>query len=222
MFLSLCGVIGKPQHLVADCIAQYTTMRGGGLQQQTLTSNDDCFCVIEEANGNTTVFFPFEFLDWDDAAAYLSTELNAPVFSFHIHDGDLWMYTLYVSGKVADRFNPLPDYWEEDISKEEFLAWRGDANVIAKYIPGIAAADVECYLVRWNLEDDADIKAYPDDEFTQEDWQMIDFMRKIGLPYPLNDVGQTGTTYKFWIKNAASAEADSHTKSGKSKWWKFW
>jgi len=58
-------------------------------------------------------------LEWDESSAFLSRELQAPVFSFHIHDGDLWMYILHVNGLAVDQFNPVPDYWDDQISSEE-------------------------------------------------------------------------------------------------------
>jgi hypothetical protein len=42
-------------------------------------------------------------------------------------------------------------------------------------------------------------KAYPTDEFAQEDWQLLDFMKKLKLPYPIDDDGNPkGQVYKLW------------------------
>jgi len=53
--------------------------------------------------------------------------------------------------------------------------------------------------VRWDLDEPEPLKAYPDDEFSAgEDWQLVDFMRKLGLVYPVSDDGElSGITYRF-------------------------
>jgi hypothetical protein len=73
----------------------------------------------DEENGNVSVFYPNGFVEWDESSAYISKELKTTVFSFHIHDGDFWMYILYNNGQIIDQFNPIPDYWDENISDEE-------------------------------------------------------------------------------------------------------
>lgn len=62
---------------------------------------------------------------------------------------------------------------------------KGNAEIIAKYFD-VEAASIEKYLVHWS-EDMMDKKAYEDDEFGYEDWQMVDFMRKLGYPYEFNE-----------------------------------
>ena len=51
----------------------------------------------------------------------------------------------------------------------------------------------------WDLDNDAPGKAYDEDEFPIGDcWQVVDFMGKLGLTYPVDDQGQaTGETYMF-------------------------
>jgi hypothetical protein len=78
-----------------------------------------------------------------------------PVFSFHIHDGDFWMYILYFDGEVVDRFNPIPDYWNDNVStitEEEIDSWKGHAEVLTDYIPGLGIKQIENYLIRWDLK----------------------------------------------------------------------
>lgn len=56
-----------------------------------------------------------------------------------------------------------------------------DAKVSALYPNGFDA---------WDAVATGDDKAYPDDEFPMgSDWQMCDFTRALGLPYPLDDAG---------------------------------
>jgi len=191
--------------------------------------NDNC-CVIEEANGNTTIFNPYAYLEWDKSSEFISRDLNAPVFSFHIHDGDLWMYTFFVNGIIVDQFNPIPDYWDDNISAEEMENWSGNAARIVEYLSNVNTADIEKYLVRWDLDSEESEKAYSQDDFENEDWQLLDFMKKLKVPYPLDDNGiPKGEIYKLWtnelkIRNQPARQnqqADSFNIE-KKPWWKLW
>jgi hypothetical protein len=96
----------------------------------------------------------------------------------------------------------------------------------------VKRTDIERYLVRWDLDPEESKKAYADDEFVQEDWQLLDFMRKLGLPYPLNDDGTAkGETFKLWTRElplkppTQQSEKQRPASSGNSlrkPWWKFW
>jgi hypothetical protein len=186
LFLACSSIIGRTKDEVAGCLADYANSVHNGLQPG---DNMQEGCAIAEENGNTTVFYPDSYLKWDDSSEFISKKLKATVFSFHIHDGDLWMYILYHNGKIIDKFNPIPDYWDDSLSDEEIDSWRGSAQTIADCIPSIKTSDIDRYLVRWDLEEDDIPKAYPTDEFAQEDWQLVDFMKKLKLPYPLDDAG---------------------------------
>lgn len=231
MFLSLTSIIGKTKDDVVKSLTNYAKSVGGGVEKENLSTNDENCCVIVESNGNTTILNPFDYLEWDRSAEFISKDLNAPVFSFHIHDGDLWMYILFVNGVSVDQFNPIPNYWE-DISEEEIQSWEGNATTVASYVKSVKRTDIEKYLVRWDLETEETKKAYPDDEFMQEDWQLLDFMKKLGLPYPIeNDGRPKGDTFKFWTKEfplkvkvakAASTITTSSVSAPKKPWWKFW
>ena len=227
-FLALSAVIGKTQNEVLNSLTNYANSFGGGiLQDNTLNLDNDNCCIIDEANGNTTIFYPYGYLEWDDSSEFISKELNATVFSLHIHDGDLWMYLLYYNGKVIDQFNPIPDYWDENITDEEIENWKGNATIVANYVSYIKPKDIEKYLVRWDLDEDESTKAYPTDEFKKEEWQLVDFMTKLKLPYPVDDNGNPkGQTYKFWTEKLdpkpATKNLTTKTKTKNNPWWKFW
>jgi len=228
-FLALTSVIGKTKNEVIDSLANYARSVNGGLvQENNIDIETPNCCIVEEENGNTSVFYPDEYLEWDKSSQFISQELNAGVFSFHIHDGDFWMYTFFDKGEEADRFIPIPDYWDENISEEEIKSWKGNARKIASYVPYIKAGDIEKYLVRWDLDDDDPQKAYPTDEFEREDWQLIDFMRKLRLPYPLDDdENPKGDTYRFWteqlkLETTPTKKAEKQNKESGKPWWKFW
>lgn len=231
MFLSMTSVVGKTKNEVVNSLHNYAQTVGGGLEKENLFINNDNCCVIEEANGSTTIFNPYAYLEWDKSSEFISKDLKAPVFSFHIHDGDLWMYVLFVNGETVDQFNPIPDYWDENISEEEVQSWKGNATTISKYISSVKQADIERYLVRWVLDAEESKRAYTNDEFVQEDWQLLDFMRKLRLPYPLNEDGTPkGETFKLWTKelplNQQAQETARETPSSNNKankaWWKLW
>ncbi|GAB2819308.1 hypothetical protein [Ferruginibacter profundus] len=230
MFLSLTSVVGKTQNEVVASLTNYAKSVGGGLEKENISIDNDNCCVIKEANGNTTIFNPYAYLEWDKSSEFISRELNAPVFSFHIHDGDLWMYLLFVNGKTVDQFNPIPDYWNDNLSKEEIESWKGNAKLVSSNFTNVKQADIERYLVRWDLEAEENVKAYADDEFTNEDWQLLDFMKRLQLPYPLDDNGNpNGEVFKLWtqdlklkIQTSSVTSKASATNKHKKPWWKFW
>lgn len=227
-FLALSSIMGKTQNEVVNSLANYASSVNGGLQQENAINSDtaNC-CIVEEVNGNTSILYPDDYLEWDDSAEFISRELNATVFSFHIHDSDLWMYVLYNNGKIIDKFNPVPDYWEDNLTEEEINSWKGDVQVITQFIPYIKPDEIDKYLVRWDLEEEEPSKAYPIDEFVQGEWQLTDFMKKLKLPYPIDDDGNPkGQTYKLWTNQLRLATQSAHTNIKRNKnekpWWKFW
>jgi hypothetical protein len=232
MFLSMTSVVGKNRDEVVKSLASYAESAGGGLEKQDLPINNENCCVIADENGHTTIFNPYAFLEWDKSSEFISKDLATAVFSFHIHDGDLWMYNLYASGNLVDQFNPIPDYWDENVTEDEMKSWKGDVAVIVKYLPSVKPADIERYLVKWDLEAEEPPKAYPDDESGQEDWQLLDFMKKAGLPYPLdNDAKPKGDTYKLWTRELpvkqprptpTKTPVIAEEKKPQKPWWKFW
>jgi hypothetical protein len=191
--------IGAKAGAIESALAQFAGTRKGSLRQSARSTDDPNTLVILSDDSRSSVLYPWGFLGWDEASRYLSTSLAVPVFSFHIHDGDLWMLILFDKGEEAARFNPLPEYWDDSISEGERAAWSGDAASIASRIPGIAPQAIQPYLRHWNLDDAEPGKAFPDDQFTFHDcWQLCDFMRKVGLGYPLDEAGQVlGKTYEF-------------------------
>jgi len=198
----MSGVAGSGRESVAGALRQYAAQKRGTFEPATPGEAFDerqMLILAESREGNTTVFYPSDFLDWDDASNFLSVTLKTPVLSLHVHDGDFWMYILFANGQPIDRFNPVPDYFGED---QDESAWSGNASLLARTWPNVTEAQVANYLQRWETEDDAGGKAYPDDEYeTGVDWQIVDFMRKVGLIYPIDDQGGvTGSMYRFQVR----------------------
>lgn len=156
--------------------------------------------MLQEEQGNTTLFFADSYSDTaDNAAEFLSRRLAAPVVALHIHDGDFWMYVLYYKGAVVDQFNPIPDYWDAELSDQEMASWRGAATTVAAYVPAVQVqvAAIENYLVWWDLADEQSPKAYPTDEYAQEAWQLLDFMKRLQLPYPIAEDVPPGQVFRL-------------------------
>jgi hypothetical protein len=200
LFVSVSAVISVTQTDVARALSEHVHAKHGIFQAEPRSPDDDDTMVIASANGNTTLLFPGNDLSWWETSQALSKILTAPVFAFHIHDSDLWMYELYKDGQKIDGFNPLPDYWME-ISAEERRAYRGNAQMVAACVPGVDAAAISNYFVTWDVDADAPDKAYPTDKYAcGDEWQLLDFMKKLKLPYPLDAAGKpAGPTYEFII-----------------------
>lgn len=147
MFLALAGVIGKSQTEVEKSLLGYLQSTGGSFIREAMDQDHEDWSVIGEANGNTTVYYPNSLMQWDKVSEHLSRDLNTAVFSCHIHDGDLWMYVLFVNGRTEDQFNPIPDYWEE-LDEAEINRWRGNATTVAQHVPGLKPASIAKYLTR--------------------------------------------------------------------------
>lgn len=205
LFLSASGIIGAPLPAVVGALREFVSAKGGRFEPTTMPTDYWDVMVITESGRNVTVMYPGDFFEWQSVSAYLSESLRAPVFFLHIHDGDLWMYELYVNGTIVDQFNPIPDYWSDEMTEEEMQAWAGNAAVIAEWCPGVRKEAIERYLIRWDLDDLDRPKAYTDDEFGSEDWQMVDFMGKVGLPYPVDREGKCrGDAFQFSLCNSRS------------------
>jgi hypothetical protein len=200
IFLSLSGVINKDPQAVEASVKKFTEVVKGGFQRANIADDHPNLAVMGIHGSNTALVYPNYFEEWDAASAFISKDLNATVFSLHIHDEDLWMFQMYHNGENITRFNPLPDYWEEDITTEEVNYWLGDADLISQYIPGLEPASIQKYLRRWDWDEEGEEKAYPEDEFGFGDcWQVVDFMAKVGLEYPIDETGiLLGKKYKLW------------------------
>lgn len=223
LFLALTGIAGANADEVEKALAVYAAKMSGTLTPASPGSRpEDLLVILEASKQMVTVMYPADFMNWDEASAYLSQSLQRPAFSFHIHDGDLWMYTFFVNGEGADCFNPTPEYWG-DISDEEMHQWTGHGETLCRHWPNLKGEQIEKYLIHWDLDDvgQQDRKAYPDDKFCiGQDWQLCDFMRKLGLTYPIDDNGhRLGKSYTF---TTDVPQPSSVPVAVQKPWWKFW
>lgn len=233
LFLSASGIVSPDGKAVRDAITAYVANTGGTFEPCAGTTDDRNIGVLQATDATTTILYPDGFTDWDDLSKFLSLELKKPVFSFHIHDGDLWMFVAFDRGKEVAWFNPIPDYWEQ-IDNTERNLWAGNAQSVASLIPDLAAASIERYFVPWTDEVLAtEQKAYDDDEFAiGVDWQLTDFMRRLGFVYPMDDTGTpTGESFYLKIRRqrpvsgapiTPSPKPPPQPKTSSKTWWKFW
>jgi hypothetical protein len=143
-------------------------------------------CQYREYANGVSILINEECIGYDDLAEAISSDYGKVVMLLYIYDGDFWAYALFDNGELVDKFNPQPDYFEE-VSEEVIEASKGNADVIAKYFH-VERADIEKYLVRWKDDlGDMEDTAYDDDEFGYGEWQMADFMRKLGYPYEFEE-----------------------------------
>ena len=206
LFLMLSGIAQTDKGQVERALADFTGQRSGVFAPLAATDEvdeDELLLIAASLEGHVTVFYPANFTAWDEASQYLSATLQKAVFSFHIHDSDLWMYRFSVNGQEVDRFNPVPDYWEE-LSEAEHESWAGNAATVSQHWPHVSESQIVNYLVPWDLDEDEDDgpKAYPEDEYSAgEEWQLLDFMTKLGLVYPMDEQGNyLGAKYHFKVK----------------------
>jgi hypothetical protein len=201
LFLAMSGVIGAGPDAVESSLRSFAVARKGSFCQEARTMDDPDTLVLLKENSTCSILYPEGFFDWDEASQYLSAQLGVPVFSLHIHDGDLWMFILFDKGVPVTQFNPQPEYWDGSISKADRAAWAGDAAQIAACLPGTQPETLAPYLRHWDFNEEDPGKAFPDDQYHYYDcWQMCDFLRRVGLRYPLDESGEPlGGTYEFAI-----------------------
>lgn len=141
-------------------------------------------CLYGSVSNGQIVLLNAACTGYENLAQALSEHLPGPVLLLYIFDEDFWGYHLYADGQALDAFSPMPDYFEE-VSDSERQHLAGQSAVIARCFQ-VAEENIANYLVPWDETlFSAPGKAYPDDEFEQGYcWQMADFMRKLGYPYP--------------------------------------
>jgi len=228
LFLMMSGVIGSEPSNVHNALRAYAEQKSIMFELKDTTDKPGTpgIGIISQNNQNITVLYPEDFSDWDEASQFISKYLSKPVFSLHIHDGDLWMYILFNNGQEADWFNPLPEYWEK-LPENEKDKWKGNAERVAQLIPSVSADAIKKYLVEWDLKQEKEgMKAYPDDEFAKYDcWQVVDFMKKTGLKYPDGDEIPCETFYlgkKPKFNPTSKKTISNEKKPSKKPWWKIW
>lgn len=198
-FLSMTGLASISGDTAERALRQFVGERNGSMEKSGFHPDPDRQLVLcESPAGHVTILYPQGFGEWDEVSRRLSEITEKPAISMHIHDGDLWMYVLFDRGEEVSWFNPIPDYWDDNITDEERAHWKGDAGAVARHWPGLSADSIRGYLTTWNLEADEE-KVHPEDEFAANNcWQLVDFMNRLGLVFP--DGAPMGSTFDFKLK----------------------
>lgn len=144
-------------------------------------------CVFEQQDSAVVILFNHDSCMEGNGFSYsFSGETTGVVLSIYVYDSDYWGYTLYDDGKEVDMFCTRP-YWSlSNPSLEELQKYSGNSAVLSKYF-NVEEDSIKNYLVSWSEDTDTETKAYPDDKHSQEDWQILDFMEKLGYHYPEED-----------------------------------
>jgi ankyrin repeat protein len=166
--------------------------------------------VAEPCNGWTAIFD--ERAAAQDAkeivriARGLSAKLNTAVFSFLVHDSDIFQYRLYDSGKLIDQFDSRPDYFGT-VSRAHRRKWAGRPDALLPF----AAAGVSSETIAAVLEAPRIF----------EERRTADFAALFGIDPGLacgdfKDVADLGATY-VRIQGKGSSPADRALKDAVRK-----
>lgn len=158
-----------------------------------LESEGGDYVDVYSCQSGAVLCLPGEILhDSEGVAAKLSDRLALPVIALHLSDDVVWGYSLFESGHEVDCYSSLPNYWEE-LTPSEVRRQAGDASVLAKVWPDVSVEAISGYLTNKEelSEEIEDSTAYPEDQFSVSDaWQLLDFMKKLGLDYPFDEDGE--------------------------------
>lgn len=149
-------------------------------ETETITNLVSSQCKFEEINKGTIVLLN-EFCDgYHYLASILSEMLDTIVMVLYIYDGKSWSYCLCDNGEEIDQFSKDKEYLSciEEFNKDISI---GNLDIVCNCF-SIKKEDISNYFKI--LEEE---KAYKDDEYTSNDcWQMVDFMKKLGFPFKFN------------------------------------
>lgn len=91
---------------------------------------------------------------------------------------------------MLDSYSSRPNYFAT-ASEDELLRLKGCPEVISANWPDVRAEDIARYLNNKELlPSGSQSKAYDTDKRSECDaWQLCDFMRKLGIEYPVDENG---------------------------------
>lgn len=112
---------------------------------------DNSTAYVSPSAGGWTGVYPESTENQDEGslrsiAVRLSAILGCSVFAFLMHDDDVFMYWLFDSGELMDKYNSTPDYFDFSgtMSKSEKEEWAGHPDIVARYCKqGTTAEEVE-------------------------------------------------------------------------------
>ena len=206
LFLHLSSILLTPKSKTVKTLKTLVQGDSYKLEETSDQSNSDELCIVDNSNRNSTILFPSLFNHWE-LSQKLSYKLKTAVLTLEIHDGDFWFFILYDNGKEIVKFNPIPEYYDENVKKEGLSSWLPNVETLCKYFPKTKPEEIENYFIHWksnNIKhwtDTSDLKkAYPTDNYGYGNGlQMFDFIKKIGITYPIGDNGNiSGTLFRLY------------------------
>jgi hypothetical protein len=147
-------------------------------------SYDDEMREYDSKNGWSYLHFRWATWDYEGVVKEVSRALETPVFFFQIYDGDYWTYHLYDSGELVGKFSSVLDYWDTPWDPVE---WSGNLPEVESLL-GVQDPRLPKYL-RHISGEEGKIKVDPADASDLKDpWVMRDFIKRLGLDYPEDEV----------------------------------
>lgn len=130
--------------------------------------------------------------DAEGIARSLSHHLSASSILLHFSDDVVWSYDLFQAGQMLDSYSSRPNYFAT-ASEDQIMRLKGRPEVICSNWPNVRPDDIAFYLSNKELlADGSESKAYGTDKSPEWDaWQVCDFMRKLGLEYPVDENGDS-------------------------------
>jgi hypothetical protein len=130
--------------------------------------------------------------DSESIVSTLSESLGVATIKLSYSDDVVWSYDLFSSGKCVDRFSSRPSYFglPPGVTEADLA---GSASIVAATWTQVKPDNIARYLTDKEklTDEEGSAKAYPDDKHEAWDaWQMTDFMKKLGLDYPVDDEGE--------------------------------
>jgi hypothetical protein len=192
-FLAVSAFHRRSPDDVQGALTAYAATNGVVVQRVTAGTPDQHHDVLLFPTSGewTVVLWPEAFNVHDiPACEVLSRELDTKASAVHVYDSDYWAHSVFASGVRLDRFVSWPSYFADDEQEADRVAaeWQGSPAVLADAF-GVDASVLAPYLRRVDVPNPPSSKAFPDDEFTVDNfWVFTDFWARAGIVYP-DDVG---------------------------------
>jgi hypothetical protein len=174
------------------------------------TPEGDFVELYENPSGHYLIM-PGQMLhDAEGVARNLSLSLSASCILLHFSDDVAWSYDLFQAGHVLDSYNSRPNQFVK-ATEDQIVRLMGRPEVICSNWPDVMPEDISLYLSNKELlADGSESKAYGSDRSPEWDaWQLCDFMRKLGLEYPVDENGDSirGSIKHMTIATVAGLES---------------
>lgn len=177
-FFCLIGIAKSPPSDLLEALMTLESPKGDFVE------------LYENPSGNYLTMPGQNMHDAKGIVRQLSRQLPVSCCLFSFGDDVVWGYDLFHGGRLVDSYSSRPNFFAQ-VSEDEVLRLKGRPEVICAHWPYVSAEDISDYLTNKELlSKDADSKAYEGDKRNEWDaWQLCDFMRKLGLEYPVDENG---------------------------------